>query len=657
VHQSIDLEEVFENAANAMSENIDSAQYIAIYMVEGEEAVMKAHRGHPDWFIERVKRIPYPKGLTWKTILEGKSRYVSDVAVDTDIGPSGREVGIQSYLSVPIEFEGKTVGCLAITSCEKDAYDEDELKLLDKVARQIDVAINNAKQAEALQQSGEHIREQAALLDKAKDAIVVLDLEHRIIFTNESALRLYGWTGEDIVGKKFEEEISFLLREPLEVVTEKGEWSGELPQVTRDGREIQVESRWTLVRDEEGKPKSILVINTDITEKKKLEAQFLRAQRMENLGVLAGGIAHDFNNLLQPIMLSLQILRSRFTDEKSQKMIEMLQSSADRGAGLVKQILSFARGEQARNDTLQVGYIVSEVEKVLKETFPRSIEIRTDVPKDLWTVSGDPSQLQQVVMNLCVNARDAMPEGGKLTVSGKNIVIDKCMARFNIAAEPGPYTLITVSDTGVGIPPEIIDRIFDPFFSTKELGENTGLGLSTAFTIVKNHGGFINVYSELAQGTIFKVYLPANEAAETVEEAMEEGLDEPEKGRGELILVVDDEAIIREITKAALEANGYRVITAKNGSEALGTYTDKKDEIEAVILDLIMPVMGGVAAFQALRKLNPEVKVIVATGFGDRSKLGGIDDKEVGAFLWKPFTAETLLGTLSDVLGRGPQPH
>ena len=288
-----------------------------------------------------------------------------------------------------------------------------------------------------------------------------------------------------------------------------GEWVGELRQLTKDGREIIAESRWTLVRDDGGNPKSVLVINTDITDKKRIESQFLRAQRMESIGTLASGIAHDFNNLLSPIMMSIRMLQNRFTDEDSQRLLQMLQASAERGAGLVKQVLSFARGVEGERITLQPRHLIREIVKILKDTLPKSIAVDFSADDDLWAVAGDATQLHQVLMNFCVNARDAMPSGGRLSIKAENIHIDDNYARMNIEARPGRYVRIKIADAGSGMPPHIIDKIFEPFFTTKEQGKGTGLGLSTALGIVKGHGGFINVYSEVGRGTEFTIHIPA----------------------------------------------------------------------------------------------------------------------------------------------------
>jgi PAS domain S-box-containing protein len=468
-------------------------------------------------------------------------------------------------------------------------------------------------------QSEERIKEQAELLNKTQDAIIVLDLENRIRFCNIRTPYFYGLEvePEELVGKKVYEVVyeadSFKIEEAKRTTTEKGKWKGELHQKTKDGKELIVQSQWTLVRDGYGRPKSILIVNSDVSEKKKLETQFLRAQRLESLGILAGGIAHDLNNVLHPIMMALQLLRKKITDEQGANWINTLEVSAERGADLVKQILSFARGMEGEHRLLQLRHLISEMQKILKDTLPKSIEIHTDFPTDLWTIIGDPTQLHQVLMNLCLNSQDAMPHGGRLSISGENLFFDENYAQMNIDARVGPYIVITVSDTGTGIPPEIVERIFEPFFTTKEPGKGTGLGLSTAFGIVKSHGGFMHVYSEVGKGTRVKVYLPIIETTE-IRGIEDKNIKDLPIGRGELILVIDDEAAIRDISSATLKKYGYRVITANDGADGLALYVQNKLEIKTVIVDMAMPIMNGRATIQALRKINPDIKIIAISG-------------------------------------------
>ncbi|MBD0364183.1 MAG: response regulator, partial [Coleofasciculus sp. C3-bin4] len=401
-----------------------------------------------------------------------------------------------------------------------------------------------------------------------------------------------------------------------------------------------------LVQDEAKQPKSILVVNTDITEKKQLETQFLRAQRMESIGTLAGGIAHDLNNVLAPILMTAQLLETQLHDRQSQRLLPILIANAKRGAALVKQVLSFARGLEGQFTILQVRHLISEIKQIAQETFPKSITLCANISQYLGTVYGDATQLHQVLMNLCVNARDAMPFGGTLRISAQNFFIDENSARMHLDAKVGSYIVISIADTGTGIPPEILDRIFEPFFTTKDMGKGTGLGLSTVMGIVKSHGGFINVYSELGQGTQFKVYLPAAEAIQT--EPTEDS--EFPKGHGELNLIVDDEPAIREITQTSLQAYNYKVLTASDGIEAVALYADRRDEISVVLTDMMMPSMDGPTTIRTLRKINPQVKIIAVSGLASSDKLATAVDIGVKTCLAKPFTVKELLETLQKVL-------
>ncbi len=499
-------------------------------------------------------------------------------------------------------------------------------------------------------QAEQKIRQQAALLDITTDAILVRDLENKILFWNKGSEHLYGWSAADALSKNANDllykDASPQLKAAFNAVLEKGDWQGELHQVTKNGKNIIVESRWTLVRDEVKQPKSILTVSTDITEKKQLEIQFLRAQRMESIGTLAGGIAHDLNNVLAPILMTAQLLETQLHDERSKRLLPILITNAKRGAALVKQVLSFARGLEGKFTTLQVKHLILEIKQIVQQTFPKSIEISADIPPDLETVSGDATQLHQVLMNLCVNARDAMPDGGILKISAENFYIDENQARMNLDAHVGSYVLITVADRGSGIPAEVLDRIFEPFFTTKEIGKGTGLGLSTVAGIVKSHGGFVNVYSEVGRGTQFRVYLPAAEVAQT---QLVEDLELP-KGHGELILVVDDEVAVRDITKTSLEAYNYKTLTASDGVEAVVLYAQHRESISLVLTDMMMPSMDGPTTIRTLQKINPQVKIIAVSGLASNDKLATADSVGVKTFLSKPYTVRELLKTINSVL-------
>ena len=494
------------------------------------------------------------------------------------------------------------------------------------------------------------LKQQAELLDLLP--VLVRDLDDRITLWTSGAQKLYGFTPDEAVGKVSHDLLSTRFPESLNALKEKldsvGTWEGELIHRARDGSEIIVASHQTVQRNHEGSRIAILEIDTDLTEQRRIETQLLRAQRLESIGTLAAGIAHDLNNVLSPISMGLQILRLKHPDRESQAWLQTLEESAERGASMVKQVLSFARGTEGQRLELQPRHLLKDVIKILKETLPKSIDVEFNLPADLWTVRADPTQLNQVMMNLCVNARDAMPNGGLITIRAENNSIDENYARMNVEARPGDFVRITVSDNGTGMSPEVLARIFEPFFTTKDITNGTGLGLSTVQNIVKSHHGFLNVYSEKGRGTEMAIYLPALGIAQTQE--LRDAVTQLPTGHGELVLVVDDEEAIRQIAKGTLETYGYRVLLAADGTEAVALYAAHQHEILVVLTDMMMPFMDGVATIRALRKLAPNVKIILASGFANDAKIAEAARAGVQMFLPKPYTAERLLKGLAEVL-------
>ena len=500
------------------------------------------------------------------------------------------------------------------------------------------------------------IAEQADFLDKAQDAILVRDLQGKAVYWNKGAERLYGWTREEVLGRDISELFGSDPKriEEIEAVTiSKGEWRGGREHLTKDRRKLTVEASTTLIRDSGGNPHALLAIVTDITEKKRIEAQFMRAQRMESIGTLAGGIAHDLNNILAPIMMSIEILKEMSSEPQATEILETIEVSAKRGADIVRQVLSFARGIEGQRLEIQPKHLIKELEKIIKDTFPKNIRLQFMVPNDTWTVLGDPTQVHQVLLNLCVNARDAMPNGGTLGIEVENCELDAHYAAMNLQAKPGRYVKISVADTGSGIPPELLEKIFEPFFTTKDLNKGTGLGLSTVTAIVKSHDGNINVYSEPGKGTIFRIYFPALVDANMAEEQIIEQIGPP-RGQGETMLVVDDEASILTITSQTLQAFGYRVLQATDGADAVATYAQHRNEIAVILTDLMMPVMDGTATVHAIMRINPAAKIIAVSGLNDNTSVATVAGLGVKHFLTKPYTAGTLLKTLRTVLDQAP---
>jgi PAS domain S-box-containing protein len=501
------------------------------------------------------------------------------------------------------------------------------------------------------------IAEQADFLDKTRDAIVVRDLEGKILYWSKGAERMYGWTRDEVMGgyiggivyenpKEFEKLNEMTIR--------RGEWQGDVQHFTKDRRVITTEARWTLILDNDGRPKSVLSIDSDVTERKKVEVQFMRSQRMESIGILAGGIAHDLNNILTPILLSIDLLKAAPDGPRARAILETIEASAKRGSGIVRQVLSFARGLEGERVEIQPKHQLKEMETLIRETFPKDIQLQVSVPNDIWTILGDPTQVHQILLNLCVNGRDAMPNGGNLVLSVENCVFDEHYASMHGEVKAGRYVKMSVIDSGTGIPPNLLDKIFEPFFTTKELHKGTGLGLSAVMAIVKSHEGVMNVYSEPGKGTAFHVYLPAKDGP------CEAGTEQPDlgnlpRGNGETILVIDDEASVVTITGETLQTFGYRVLTATDGAHGVAVYAQHANEIALVITDMMMPLMDGPATIHALRRINPGIKIIAASGLHPDSRAAKATGALVNNFLMKPYTARSLLKTVHAILEGQPE--
>jgi two-component system, cell cycle sensor histidine kinase and response regulator CckA len=495
----------------------------------------------------------------------------------------------------------------------------------------------------ALEQRERKLAEQAALLDETQEAIFVQDLEGLITYWNRSAKRIYGASSEDAVGRPaaaLAAGDADLHAEAMRTTLADGAWSGELRHLTDDGRDLIIQSRWTQLRDAAGAPRSILVTDTDVTEGRRMEQQLIRSQRLESIGTLAGGIAHDLNNVLAPILLAIELLSKGEDDRLKLDILRTIEDSAQRGARMVRQVLSFARGVDGDRVELDVTRLITDVLRIAAETFPRDIRLLTEFSATSGRVRGDETQLHQVLMNLLVNARDAMPAGGTIICSTDDHVVDGRGAAGTPGVPPGRYVVVQVTDDGHGMSRAVADRIFEPFFTTKRQGEGTGLGLPTSLAIVASHGGQLLVQSEPGRGTTFQVYLPTPGVSER--SSVSVPAKDPPRGNGELVLVVDDEASIRTLMQQTLRTAGYRVMTARDGAEAVAIYRRQRDDIALVITDLMMPVMGGSAAIEALRTIDPAVHVIASSGLVEPLRDGvGADGLE--HLLPKPFTTEQLL--------------
>ncbi len=495
----------------------------------------------------------------------------------------------------------------------------------------------------------------AAIVASSQDAIISHDTAGTILTWNHGAESTFGYRAEEIVGRSILELTPPDLR-PAEIehlnAVRRGErhQQYETMRVRKDATRVNVLVTLSPVRDETGRVLGVSNIARDITERKKLEAQFLRTQRMEAIGTVAGGVAHDLNNLLSPILMVRPLLRDEVGGQAEREILDTMHQAARRAAGIVRQLLSFSRGEDGERHPVEVSLVFREITNFLRETFPREITVASSCQRGLWPIVADSTQIHQVLMNLCVNARDAMPHGGTLSLTAQNVELGETEAQLNPRAHAGPYVLITVADNGSGISPEIIERVFDPFFTTKELGQGTGLGLSTVAGIVKGHGGYVTVYSEPGAGTAFNVYLPASIKGPIMPPTAE--IAAAPAGDQELILVVDDELAVSASLRQLLLKRNYRVLVANNGREGLSLIKQHPQEISLVITDTMMPVMGGLQMVRELRALRPDLPVIASTGLEQEEKRRAYHELQVPDVLLKPCDAEELLRTVHRCLGK-----
>jgi len=624
----------------------------------------KLKQAHEDFLkVARVMKKVYPRSEATTTLLRGMGETLTEgcdalagsldqaaqkiILVNADINEHIRELG---WLQIAVTGGIALITALLLTRGQ-----------ISTMERLIDTSLR-VQELTYLQN---------AVLESAACGIVSMNTKGMIATFNCGAEKLTGYSRQEVVGSltpelfhdapEMDRMAADLTRETGSAVAPGFEVyvayancgiirERECTYVRKDGSRVAVSLSMTAMLDDDGEITGFLGIVTDITEKKKLEQQFLRAQRIESVGTLAGGIAHDLNNVLTPIIMSIELLRLTHTNERTLSILSSIEGSARRGADLVRQILTFARGVEGKRTELRAGPLVKDIQHFVQDTFPKNIGCISKLPDDLPSFLGDPTQLHQILLNLCVNARDAMPDGGTLTITADCLVLDEAGAALQMDAKPGPYVTLSVSDTGSGIPQEVVDKIFDPFFTTKAIGKGTGLGLSTVLSITKSHGGFVTVSSKPDEETIFTICLPAIPNTGTCFQSLPAEAAPMPLGRGELILIVDDEEAIRTTTRQTLEALDYRTLVAANGAEAVALYTQHNTEIAVVLTDMMMPVMDGPATIQMLQRINPDVKIIAASGVSHLGAPAKVAEMGVRHFLPKPYTAQTVMTTLHLVI-------
>ena len=598
------------------------------------------------------------RGPIGTSIRENQPFWCHDFLSDPRTAPwheRGAHYGWGAAAALPLCLKGKAVGALTLFSDKAEAFDEEMRKLLVEMAYDLSFALDHFANEDERKRAEEAVRRSEArlnfALETARTGAWELDLQDHTAYRTAIHDRIFGyetllpnWTYEMFLEHVLPEDRPNVDRAFREATASQTNWNFECRIRRADG-----EVRWILAagvheRNSEGKPVRMSGIVQDLTERKRMEEKLLQTERMESIGRLAAGVAHDLNNILTPILFSAEMLRTMKESEPCGGLIDTIEECARRGANVVNQVLTFARGAEGERTTLQLNRLIDEMERIMHETFPREIAVTCSIPPDLWPVAGNPTQVHQVLLNLCINSRDAMPNGGSLLISGENKEIDASFAATVPDATAGRYAMLAISDSGTGIPREIVGKIFDPFFTTKEIGKGTGLGLSTVIGIVRNHGGFVTVESAERLGSTFKVFLPA-ESGGTAKPKDALPIEAHRSG-GEKILVVDDEVFVARVTSMALEHSGYRVLTATDGSEALALFEKHASEIQVVLTDVMMPGMDGVSLSRALKAIDPQVKIIASTGRTTETLQNELRALGIEAILHKPYDSKKLLETL-----------
>lgn len=575
--------------------------------------------------------------------------YVINKNLNVFLCPENSKNVLDEIVTIAFGKSDKLLECKFLTS-KKTAIDI-ELKMVSNViANKINSIICVGRDITERKRGELKILEQASLIELIHDAVVVIDNKKKITYLNKSAQKLFDESESyNKIGKNIVDLFNVTNNESLdnafEITRKNNSWVGEFNLKLNSGKEIIIESSWTKISISNNKQDSILIINTDLTEKKQMETQFYRKQRMESLGTLSSGIAHDFNNILTPILISLEVLKQRYNDERADKIIETLQQTVNRGAELVNKILSFSRGINIKNKIISPSVMINEIMKIITETFPKSILISTTIEENIWNINGDVSQLDQVIINLFVNARDAMPNGGEIKVEVRNSKIESDTQIFNSIMKAGDYVTISISDTGSGIDSVTIEKIFEPFFTTKSIGKGTGLGLSTSYATIKSHRGHIEVKSKIGKGTNFTLYFPkslSDQIYETPQKIEQQKL----INLNETVLIVDDEPAILEMYKYLLSFHGFKLFSANDGVEALNLFYKYENKINTVITDINMPNMNGITLVRLIKKRNKNIKIIGVTG--NSENINNISSERLFDFiLEKPFNTTSLYKALS----------
>ncbi|HTO93935.1 MAG TPA: ATP-binding protein, partial [Bacteroidota bacterium] len=565
------------------------------------------------------------------------------------IDPALKSLGIQFWASVPLKVKDTVAGALIVAGRRYDTFTTKQAELVEAFGNQISVALNNAQLFERLKQSE---KQYIDLFENAPDIYLSVSRGHVVLGCNTTGAAMLRTRKEDLTGKPFEllfaEDRRDAVRQLVDSMFTEGRGLSNAEEQMRraDGGQFPVTLNSSLVFDEKGATVNARIVARDISERKMMEAALLHAQKIDSIGNLAGGIAHDFNNILAAVLGSASIMRRRLTEKsKLYKYVAIIESSARRGSSLTRQLLTFARKTETNVAPVDINTLIEETLHLFQRSVTKEIDVVTHLATESVTVSGDDGQIQQALLNIFLNARDAMPDGGTLTIATAVTLADAHTVSQFSSIKPGPFVVITITDTGRGIDRSIQNRVFEPFFTTKDSG--TGLGLSVVYGVVQSHGGFINLESEVGRGSTFSVYLP-RAAAAPVAGARQRRQRLPH-GK-ENILIIDDEISVCEIARDMLAGLGYTVYVEHDGKSGVDLYRIRQATIDLILLDINMPVMGGKQTFEVLRGINPRCRIIIETGYGREGAETSKFSSEVNGFMQKPFQLEMLALKVREVL-------
>jgi len=601
--------------------------------------------GFTNWIIRSRQAVVIDEigedGAITHDLGEGAPRFANPLIV---------EAGVKSFAGLPLMTKDRLLGMLYLYSLRPGVF-QGQLPLLTAFANQASIAIENAR---LYRESDEARRRYQDLYDNAPVMYHTIDTNGIVLECNQTEADMLGYSKEEIIGKPiyaFEtEEYQELAPDALREAIEKGYATGERRFVRKDGTVIDTALEARAIYDDSGKVVGFRSTLTDITEHKRLEEQLLQSQKMEAIGRLAGGVAHDFNNMLTAITgYSDLALISLGQDDPLRKNIEEIKKAGERAASLTRQLLAFSRRQTLQPETLNLNTVVGDVEKMLQRLIGEDIDLITQLEPELEPVKADPGRMQQIIMNLAVNARDAMLQGGKLTIKTENVTIDEEHSRFIHEAREGEFVCLSVADTGIGMDKETIGHIFEPFFTTKKAGEGTGLGLSVIYGIVKQHEGWIEVHSELGEGSTFAVYLPVF-SIELEDETKETISLKDLQGNGERILLVEDEELIRKLATTGLSESGYIVFEAVNAEEALNIFERENGNFHLVFSDVVLPDESGLQLVDQLLSLEPKLKVLFSSGYTDEKSQWHLIREKGFRFLEKPYALSDLLRAIREAI-------